>query len=182
MEWKDVGKAATSIAPTIAGVLANVAAPGTGPLAAAGLQYLFKALGLGNDATPDQANAALMTGDPEMQLKIKQADQEFQEHLQALDVDLEKVYAGDRASARQLAIDTKDRTPMIFGCIISLMFSGMLVALLYRVVPGENQNVFFTSLGVLGTVFTSFATFLYGANKDTKLTTQLLAASQPPKS
>lgn len=180
MEWKDVGNAAAAIAPTIAGVLTNVVAPGAGPLAAAGVQYLLRALGLGDDATPDEVNKALLSGDPEVQLKIRQADYEFQEHLKQLDVDLERVYAGDRDSARKMMIETKDRTPVVFGVLISLMFFAMLAALMFRVVPTENQNVFFSSLGVLGTVFTAFSTFLYGANKDTKLTTQLLAASSPP--
>src|SRR5574343_40500 len=122
----------------------------------------------------------LQAADPEMLLKLKQADQQFQKDMKALDIDLDRIYAGDRDSARKMAIETRDRTPFIFGTVLTIIMGVLLAALMFLIVPAENQSVFYVIIGTLTGVFGQFATFLYGANKDTKMTTQLLAAAQPP--
>lgn len=95
-DWKSVGNLVAGVAPTIAGALAGP----FGPVASLAVTALIKAVGLGEDATPADLETALTSGKPELLLQLKQAEQDFQVKLKEADVDLERIYAGDRASAR----------------------------------------------------------------------------------
>lgn len=73
-----------------------------GPLGGSAAAMISRKL-LGKDeATDAELEAAITNATPEDWAKIKEAEQEFETRMKELDIDLEKVYAADRADARVL--------------------------------------------------------------------------------
>ena len=130
MDWSDIGRSISAVAPTIAGVLVNMVAPGVGPLAASGVSFLLKALGVAEDLPDEQKKAeverALASGNPDILLALKKADQEFAQAMAKLEVDLEELAVRDRESARKMKIETRDWVPGALTVMLTAGFFGML--------------------------------------------------------
>jgi len=91
MDWK---KIVGTVAPGIATALG-------GPLAGLAVGALGKAL-LGDEAAGEDAvAAAVLQANPEALAKVKAAEFEFQARMKELDIDLERIHAADRDSARK---------------------------------------------------------------------------------
>lgn len=132
--WSDIGKSIADVAPSIAGVLANVVLPGSGGavsvVAKAGINALMAALGVSGDpddpATADAVQSALTTANPDLLLRIKEADAKFQTDMANIGVKLEEIAAADRDSARKREIAVKDHTPAV---VTYLLLCGFLVTI-----------------------------------------------------
>jgi len=94
---KSVGKVAKGaldiVAPTIASAL-------PGPLGKMAKAAVTAALGLDKEANEAEIEKALAVANPEILAKVKQAELDFQAKMKQLDVDVERLLAEDRASAR----------------------------------------------------------------------------------
>src|SRR4051794_24989640 len=84
-----------AVAPTIATAFG-------GPLAGQAVRWVEGALGLPQLGDKEAAAAAIANATPDQILALKKADQDFAVHLKALDIDLERIAAGDRDSARRM--------------------------------------------------------------------------------
>lgn len=86
------------------GILSNVApALGTaigGPFGALAGTVIKAALGLSEDTTEDKMKEAIKNATPDQLLAIQQAEQKFKYDMEKLGVDVMKIDADDRASAR----------------------------------------------------------------------------------
>lgn len=159
-DWKSIGNLVAGVAPTIAGALAGP----FGPIASIAVTALMKAVGLGAEATPEDLQSALMSGKPELLLQLRAAEQNFQIELKKADIDLERVYAADRDSARKREIAVKDRTPAILAAIVCVGFFGILGVMAFFVLPLENKDALLLMIGFLGGSFTSVVSYYFGSS------------------
>ena len=99
-----------AIAPIIGGALG-------GPFGAAAGLVLQKALGT-ND--PKALEASITSGDPDILVKLKQADNDFKVQMANVGVEEDKLRYDDAASARTRQEVVKDSTPTVlaYGVII----------------------------------------------------------------
>ncbi|EPY03477.1 hypothetical protein [Magnetospirillum fulvum] len=119
MDWK---KIVGTVAPSIATALG-------GPLSGLATKAIARAFGLGDDSE-DSVAAAVTSATPEQLLALKKADQDFAVKMRELDIDLERIAAGDRDSARKREVDAKDWTPKVLAFVIVGGFFGTVAYVL----------------------------------------------------
>jgi hypothetical protein len=83
--------------------------------------------------------AAIAGATPEQLEKLRAAEHEFALQMVDAAVQLEKVEAEDRASARAMQMATHSRTPDTITFAILLLFAAAFVTLVYIPVPPENK-------------------------------------------
>jgi len=157
------------VAPTIATALG-------GPLAGVAVKTLSNALFGHEDATEAQISDAMASATPDQLAAIKKIDADFKVQMKSLDIDLERIAAGDRDSARQMQRDTKDSTPKILAYFITFGFFGALVWILVFGIPKTGTEVILMMLGSLSTSWTGVVQFYYGSSAGSKAKTDALAA------
>jgi hypothetical protein len=109
VDWK---KTLGTVAPALATALG-------GPLVGVAVSMAGKALGLGDGATEAEIESAVLGGNPEVLLKLKECDNNFKLELERLGVKLEEIGVADRSSAREMA--KADMRPQI---ALSIVFIG----------------------------------------------------------
>jgi hypothetical protein len=140
-DWK---KIVGTVAPGLATALG-------GPLAGVAVQALSAALLGKQDGTEAELAAAITTGGSDALLKIKEADNAFLLKLAELDVDIEKVNAGDRADARRREIDAHDSwTPRFLAATVVLGFMYMVYMMISGSATEQLSNPVIS--GVVGTL------------------------------
>jgi hypothetical protein len=162
------GPLLSQVAPSIATALG-------GPLAGIAVKTLSNAL-LGHESgTEEDVANALQNASPEQLSVIKKIDADFKVRMKELDIDLERISAGDRDSARQMQISTKDSTPKILAYFITFGFFGALVWILVFGLPQTGLEVLLMMLGSLSTSWTGVVQFYYGSSAGSKAKTDALA-------
>lgn len=113
MDWK---KIVASVAPGIAAALG-------GPLAGVAVGALGKAL-LGDEAAGEDAvMQAVLSANPETLARIKEAEFEFARKMKELDIDLARIHAADRDSARGREMTVGGyANPILAGVVIAGFF------------------------------------------------------------
>lgn len=154
-DWKGL---LGSVAPTLA------TAAG-GPLAGMAVKAIGDALGL-DKATTDTVAAALKGASPDDLLKVKQADQAFQSKMAELGVDLERIAAADRDSARSL-VKSGDTTARNLAYIIVAAFIGMCFAVLYDTAKVDSVMAG-TIIGYLSAKAEQVASFYFGSSSSSQ--------------
>lgn len=158
------------IAPTAATLLG-------GPLAGMAVDAIGKALGM-SDATKDQVKDLLTSGtiNAEQMAAIKQAEADLVLKVKQLDIDLEKVHAGDRASARDMAVKTGDVwTPRIVAFLVLIVWGVVQYHVLNKVVPTEARELVIRMLGTLDAALMAVLYYYFGSSAGSKDKTQALA-------
>lgn len=142
-DWK---KVVGTVAPTIATALG-------GPLAGLAVKAIGGALGLGEGATEAEVAAKIAGATPADLLALKKADQEFALEMQRLEVDLERIAAGDRDSARQMQRETKSWAPPVLAAVVVGGFIAASVAVLGGWVEGLKDPLIAALVGsVIGNI------------------------------
>lgn len=152
-DWK---KIVGAVAPTLARALG-------GPLA--GMAVSAIATKLGVDVDEKSIDAAIASGGPELLLKLHQADQEFAAKMAELDVDLEKVAAGDRDSARKRQVELHDPTPNILALIILTGFFAVQWFVVTHVIPEASKDIVGRTLGTLDMMTGAVVFYFFGSSK-----------------
>lgn len=155
--WQEV---ISSVAPTVAGALG-------GPLAGlaaslAGRMLLGKA-----DATADQVKDFVLAHQtPETFAKLKEIEAELKVKLRELDIEEEKIAAGDRASARDRHAKTGDRMPGVLASVVFFGFFGILGALMFiKEIPLNAQQPLDIMLGALASLLIQIGAYYFGSSK-----------------
>jgi membrane-bound ClpP family serine protease len=157
------------LAPTIATALG-------GPLAGVAVKTLSNALFGHEDASEEQISEAMASATPDQLAAIKKIDADFKVQMKSLDIDLERISAGDRDSARQMQRETKDWVPKILAIVITLGFFGILVWMLLNGMPQTGTEALLMMLGALGTAWTGVINFYYGSSAGSKAKTDAMTA------
>lgn len=154
-DWKSI---VGSVAPTIATALG-------GPFAGMAVSAISKAVLGKQDATEAEVGEALArSSDPEILLKLKTAEQEFAEKMKQLDIDLEKIAADDRASARQREAAVKDTTPRNLAYLYTGGYFVMMAALFKFGVPEDSRDLLNTLIGILSAAEVGIITYYFGSS------------------
>jgi len=157
------------LAPTIATALG-------GPLAGVAVKTLSNALFGHENASEDQISEAMASATPDQLAAIKKIDADFKVQMKSLDIDLERIAAGDRDSARQMQRETKDWVPKVLAIVITLGFFGILIWMLLNGMPKTGTEALLMMLGALGTAWTGVINFYYGSSAGSKAKTDAMNA------
>jgi len=163
-KWIDI---IATVAPTLASALG-------GPLAGLAVGAIGSALGL-DDATKESVANAISGAKPEDLLKIKTAEMDFKAKMAELEVDLERISAEDRNSARQREISTKDKMPGFLGVGVTAGFFGVLAFMLTQEVPSGSRDVLNIMLGSLGTAWIQVMAYYFGSSSGSERKTAIMA-------
>jgi hypothetical protein len=165
MNLKDVLKA---VAPTLATAI-------LGPVGGLAVEVLGNALGM-DEPTKDKIEQAFKSGQltGDQVVAVKQAEQAFLARCKELDIDLERIHAGDRDSARGMQKETRSKIPGTLAILVTLGFFGVLGYLLVAGKPAQGGDALLVMLGALGTAWGAIVQFYFGSsvgsqNKDAAL-------------
>jgi hypothetical protein len=171
MDLSKIGGLLGQLAPTIATAIG-------GPVAGMAVKALAGALGLSQDASSDDVQTALMNATPEQLAAVKKIDADFKVQMKELDIDLERIAAGDRDSARNMQMQTNDWIPRAMAIMVTFGFFGILTWLLTKGVPPTGSETLIYMLGALGTAWTGIVQFYFGSSAGSKAKTDALVAGE----
>jgi hypothetical protein len=169
-DWRALVK---SVAPSIGTALG-------GPLGGVAGLALAKVLGVPDaSAGDDTALAAAVQGaTPDQLLALKKADQDFQIQMTELGFKdqeaIAAINAGDRASARDREVATKDWTPKALAISITIGFFGLLYYLLRHEPPQGSRDILNIMLGSLGAAWMGVVTYYFGSSAGSDRKTEIL--------
>jgi len=168
MDFSKVGGLIQQIAPTLATALG-------GPLAGMAVKTLSSAL-LGNpNGSEADVTEALMNATPEQLAKLKEIDATFKARMKELDIDLERIAAGDRSDARDREVKTGDWTPKVLAFGITTGFFGILVWMFLHGMPTSGTEAMLIMLGALQTSYTGVIAYYFGSSAGSKAKNDMLA-------
>jgi hypothetical protein len=155
---------AKSIISTVAPLLGTALG---GPLGGMAGTLISQALGVkpGDDKALE---AAITSGNPDLLLQLKNADQAFSVKMEELGIQREQLEFQDTANARGREIALHDNTPKILAYAITAGFFGVLAAMLFGVIPKEGHDALLVMLGSLGTAWAGITTYYYGSSASSK--------------
>lgn len=154
-----------------------------GPLGGAAASFIASKLGL-EKKTIEAVNEVLNSGkmSPEQITSVKLAEIEFQRFLESKEIDLERINAGDRDSARERESKTGDTlTPRMLAIAVTLGFFGVLGWLLGVGKPEQGGDALLVMLGALGSAWGAIVSYYFGSTAGSQNKTALLANSQPAR-
>jgi hypothetical protein len=174
MDWEDVANAAKSIAPG-ASALCDVLSliPGVGTIAGGaklGIKALTAALGVSEDAKPDQVMAAIQA-DPQAALKILQAENDYKLEVQRISLEELKAGLADVQGARTRQVEHEkvtgktDYNLYLLAWTIVVGFFLLMGFLLKIPVPQDQNGVIFMLFGSLATGFGQVLGYFFGSSK-----------------
>jgi hypothetical protein len=134
-----------------------------GPLGGVAGNFLASKLGI-PPGDQKALETAVMSGDPAIMLKLKEADDAFRAHLADIGVQEDQLAYADTANARAREIATKDMTPEILAYLITLGFFGTLAYLIIYGKPATGGDVMLVMVGALGTAWSTIVAYFYGSS------------------
>ena len=173
----NVGKGLESIKGLIGAVAPSLATALGGPLAGMAVAKIAQAITGKADTTGyDVAAAIQSSSDPDLLLKLKQADQEFAEHMRQLDIDLEGIAQKDRESARGREVATHDLTPRILAfAVVALTMIGEGYVLLHGIPSTTDGVVVGRILGTLDAALILVLSYYFGTSSGESRSREIMA-------
>jgi hypothetical protein len=154
---KTFGPLIGQVAPTIATALG-------GPLAGMAVKAVSSALFGHQDASEDEIMAAMGTATPDQLTALKKIDADFKVQMKSLDIDLEKIAASDRDSARNMQIQTHDWTPRVIAIVVILAWVFIQWHLFNSVIPDAMRELIARVLGTLDASLTLVLSYYFGSS------------------
>jgi len=171
----DLLKIVGAVAPTIATAIG-------GPLGGMAMQVVSSVLGLPTDSSEKDVEKALKQATPEQLLALKQADNDFAVRMKELDIDLERIAASDRDSARRREAQVRDWMPRVLAFVVVAGFMATVFLVLLGYVDGMKDPLMATTVGTLiGFVSAKceqVVAYYFGSSSSSQQKTQLLAGGQ----
>ena len=161
-DWK---KLVGVVAPTLGTALG-------GPLGGMAGKFLAEKLGV----SPEDLPAAVESASPEVMLLIKKSEQDFKIRLKELDIDIDKIDAQDRQSARAMLKDTSMVPQVTLSVVYTLAYSAVLVSFITGKVEiaANAQAQFSIVLGVLTAAQAQILNFWFGSSSGSKQKTTIM--------
>ena len=169
---KTFGPLIGSVAPTIATALG-------GPLYGMAAKAISNALFGHGDASQDDIQAALANPTPDQLAALKKIDADFKVQMKGLDIDLERIAAGDRDSARAMQKETKDWIPRALAMGVTAgFFSVLMWLIIYGMPTGENQSLLIM-VGSLQAAWTAIIAYYFGSSSGSQQKDKMIYNSKP---
>jgi len=172
MDLSKIGGIIGAVAPTIATALG-------GPLAGMATKFVSNALFGHQDGSADDIQAALLNPSGDQLAALKKIDADFKVQMKSLDIDLERIMADDRASARDMQKETKDWIPRALAVGVTFGFFGILFYMLIFGLPTTGNEAMLLMLGALQTAWTGVISFYFGASSGDSAKDKMLYNSKP---
>lgn len=151
------GKLIENVAPTIATALG-------GPVAGMAVKALSNAL-LGHEGgSQEDITTALENATPDQIASIRKVDADFKVQLKKLDIDLAKIAADDRASARTMAVSTHSFTPSIMSYVIVVCWAIIQYFLFTHIIDASMRELIARVLGTLDGALMLVLSFWFGSS------------------
>lgn len=155
----------TRLVSTLASVAPTIALALGGPVAGLATTALSQALTGKSGSTTDEIGMILAKPNADQFVKLKEAEQAFQQKMKELDIDVIRLAAADSASARQREITTGDHTtPRLLALLVSVGFFGILGFMLVNAIPTAGKDALLVMLGALGTGWTAVLSYYFGSS------------------
>lgn len=151
------GKLIENVAPTIATAIG-------GPVAGMAVKALSTALLGHGDGSEDDIKAALATATPDQIAAIRKVDADFKVQMKQLDIDLVKISADDRDSARQMAVGTHSWTPSIMSYVIVVCWAVIQYFLFTHIIDASMRELIARVLGTLDGALMLVLSFWFGSS------------------
>jgi hypothetical protein len=116
------------------------------------------------DASEDEIMAAMGTATPDQLTALKKIDADFKVQMKSLDIDLEKIAASDRDSARNMQIQTHDWTPRVIAIVVILAWVFIQWHLFNSVIPDTMRELIARVLGTLDASLTLVLSYYFGSS------------------
>jgi len=165
---KTVGPLLGQVAPTLATAMG-------GPLAGLAVKTLSNVLLGHEDGDQEAVATALQNATPQQLADVKKIDADFKVRMKELEIDLERISAGDRDSARKREMEIKDHMPKVLAAGITVGFFGCLFWMFVYGVPKNGNEALLLMLGALQTAFTGVIAYYFGSSSGSKAKTDLMA-------
>lgn len=165
------GKKALSVLKKLAPTVATAVG---GPFGGMAVAVLGDALGLKENEVED----AILSGNPEVLMKVKESDQTFKVRMRELGIREHELHQRDRASAREMAA----KLGMWPQVVLSVIYTGGYFWMLYLLVSGQwappqgSQELVAGLVGVLTAGVVKVMDFWFGSSVGSKQKTQVMAA------
>jgi len=153
---KTFGPLIGSVAPTLATAMG-------GPVAGMAVKAISNALFGHENGTDEDIAAALANPTSDQLAALKKIDADFKVQMKSLDIDLEKIAASDRDSARQMAIATHDWTPRVLAVAIVLSWGVVQWFLLHNVIDASMRELVARVLGTLDGALMLVLSYYFGS-------------------
>ena len=153
-----------------------------GPLGGIAAGFVADKLGIKEktiEAVTDVLNSGKMSADQIAALKL--ADIEFRKYCMAHEIDIERINAADRDSARQMQIATKSWVPSALSMLVTAGYFGILVGMMSGLLEVNDSQAMLIMLGSLSTAWGMVMAFWFGTTYGSQQTRDLLANSAPAK-
>jgi len=150
-----------------------------GPLGGAAASFIADKLGIESktiEAVTDVLNSGKMT--PDQIGAIKLAEIDFKKFIETNKIDMVKVEAADRESAREMQVSTKSHVPAVLTYLLTIGFFGVLGAM-FKFPELKESAPLMIMLGSLGTAWTGACAFWFGTTHGSQAKNDLLANSSP---
>jgi hypothetical protein len=99
--------------------------------------------------------------------------------MKSLDIDLERIAAGDRASARDMQKETKDWIPRALAVSVTVGFFAILLYMLVYGLPTTGNEALLLLLGALQTAWGGIIAFYFGSSSGSQKKDQMIYNSKP---
>ena len=169
---KTFGPLIGSVAPTIATALG-------GPVAGMAVKALSGAFFGHENASEDEIQAALANPTADQLAALKKVDADFKVQMKALDIDLERIAASDRASARDMQKETKDWIPRALAVSVTIGFFAILLYMLVYGLPTTGNEALLLLLGALQTAWGGIIAFYFGSSSGSQQKDKMIYNSKP---
>jgi len=146
-----------------------------GPLGGVAASFLADKLG-SDGKTVEAVSEVLNSGklSPEQVASIKLAEIDFQKFCKSHSIDVEKVHAADRDSARTMQAATRSHVPAALTYLLTAGFFGVLAAMFTWPEVKESAPLMIM-LGSLGTAWTGACAFWFGTTSGSQNKNEMLA-------
>lgn len=171
----DLLKIVGAVAPSLATAIG-------GPLGGMAMKVVADVLGLPAESSEKDVSKAMAAATPDQLLALKQADQDFAVRMRELDIDLEKIAASDRDSARRREAQVRDWMPRVLAFVVVAGFMATVFLVLLGYVDGMKDPLMATTVGTLiGFVSAKceqVVAYYFGSSSSSQQKTQLLAGGK----
>ena len=169
-DWKSILGA---VAPTLATAVG-------GPFAGMATKAISNALLGKDDASQDELAQAVAGASPDRLAALKKVDADFAVRMKELDVDLERISAGDRDSARKRQMATGDKTPQRLAYLYAAAFFAVIafqcwLAYEQREMPTMIGKTLDMLLGVLTAMVLGSKEYFFGSSSSSAKKTEIMA-------
>jgi protein-S-isoprenylcysteine O-methyltransferase Ste14 len=107
---------------------------------------------------------------------IKLAVIDFRRFIEQNKIDLERIDAADRDSARKMQMTTGSWVPGVLALVIVAGFFGILVSMMLDVLKVSDQQSLLILLGALSAGFGAVLNYYFGSSHGSQVKSDLLAA------